>query len=296
MRFRDEYDGARALAQEALEREFTRQGLEEAMRYSLLAGGKRVRPVLTIKFCEAAGGRAEEALRLGCAIEMLHTYSLIHDDLPAMDNDDLRRGKPTNHKVFGECTAILAGDALQSAAFRTAAEAGLMFSRPEAGLEALRYFAEAAGERGMCLGQYGDTTIPESERTAEVLLRINDLKTGALLRAACVLGVLASKGNRPVGLDCVSAAEEYALNLGRAFQIKDDMLDAMSTDSELGKPVGSDLANGKATYMSILGAEKCAELVREYTERAKAALGKASWAGDAAFLFELADELGKRSS
>ncbi|MBQ2330328.1 MAG: polyprenyl synthetase family protein, partial [Oscillospiraceae bacterium] len=104
MRFRDEYDGARALAQEALEREFTRPGLEEAMRYSLLAGGKRVRPVLTIKFCEAAGGRAEEALRLGCAIEMLHTYSLIHDDLPAMDNDDLRRGKPTNHKVFGECT------------------------------------------------------------------------------------------------------------------------------------------------------------------------------------------------
>ena len=162
------------------------------MRYSLLAGGKRVRPVLTIKFCEAAGGRAEEALRLGCAIEMLHTYSLIHDDLPAMDNDDLRRGKPTNHKVFGECTAILAGDALQSAAFRTAAEAGLEFSRPEAGLEALRYFAEAAGEHGMCLGQYGDTTIPESERTAEILLRINDLKTGALLRAACVLGVLAS--------------------------------------------------------------------------------------------------------
>lgn len=296
MSFREEYDEARVLIEEALENEFTREGLEEAMSYSLLAGGKRVRPVLTVKFCEAAGGRAEEAMSLGCALEMLHTYSLIHDDLPAMDNDDLRRGKPTNHKVFGECTAILAGDALQSAAFRTAAEAGLKFSRPEAGLEAVRYFAEAAGERGMCLGQYGDTTIPESERTAETLLRINDLKTGALLRAACVLGVLAAMGNRDVCPDCVSAAEEYALNLGRAFQIKDDMLDAMSTDSELGKPVGSDLANGKATYMSLLGAEKCADLVREYTERAKAALRKASWAGDTSFLLELADELEKRSS
>ena len=296
MSFREEYDGARALIEEALKKEFALPGLEEAMSYSLLAGGKRVRPVLTVKFCEAAGGSAEEAMSLGCALEMLHTYSLIHDDLPAMDNDDLRRGKPTNHKVFGECTAILAGDALQSAAFRNAAEAGLKFSRPEAGLEAVRYFAEAAGERGMCLGQYGDTTIPESERTAETLLRINDLKTGALLRAACVLGVLASKGNRDVCPDCVSAAEEYALNLGRAFQIKDDMLDTMSTDSELGKPVGSDLANGKATYMSLLGAEKCADLVREYTERAKAALSKASWAADPAFLLELADELGKRSS
>lgn len=293
---RSEYEKARFLIEDALKKEFTKPGLEEAMRYSLLAGGKRVRPVLTLKFCEAAGGEAEEALKFACAVEMLHTYSLIHDDLPAMDNDDLRRGMPTNHKVFGECTAILAGDALQSAAFRTAAEAGLGFMNREAGLEALRYFAEAAGERGMCLGQFGDTTIPESGRTAEALDEINDAKTGALLRAASVLGVLSAKGMRSVDDACISAAETYALFLGRAFQIRDDMLDCLSTESELGKPIGSDAANGKATYMSILGRDECEKLVLEYSERAKVALRSASWAGSTAFLEFLADELAKRSS
>lgn len=291
-----EYETARLLIEDTLQEEFLKPGLEEAMRYSLLAGGKRVRPVLTIKFCEAAGGEPSEALRLGCAVEMLHTYSLIHDDLPAMDNDDLRRGLPTNHKVYGECTAILAGDALQSAAFRTASEAGLRFRYPEAGLEAVRFFSEAAGERGMCLGQYGDTTVPESERTAEVLSEINDLKTGALLKAACVLGVLASKGMRSVDAGCINAAETYGIYLGRAFQIRDDMLDCLSTETELGKPVGSDKENGKATYMSLLGREKCEELVFEYTERAKLALKSANWAGSTGFLDFLADELAKRSS
>jgi geranylgeranyl pyrophosphate synthase len=268
------------------------------MRYSLLAGGKRIRPILTMKFCEAAGGTLEEALDFGCGVEMLHTYSLIHDDLPCMDNDDLRRGMPTSHKKFGECTAILAGDALQAAAFQTvlSATGEWRHGGRTAVILAAKILAEAVGETGMCGGQYWDTVGDGQPRTAEDLTDINDKKTGALLRAACMMGVCASMGRREVDERCMDAAWDYATNLGLAFQIRDDILDAVSTAEELGKPVGSDAANQKATYVTLLGVEACEALVQDYTVRAKEALDSGRWLGDTAFLMELADSLAVRKN
>ncbi len=275
---------------------FTGEGLEEAMQYSLLAGGKRIRPILTMTFCAAAGGREEEALEFGCGVEMLHTYSLIHDDLPCMDNDDLRRGKPTCHKQFNECIATLAGDALQAAAFQTILSApGPWEHDPTAPGAAAGVLAQSVGVEGMCGGQYWDTIDEEKPRTLEKLYTIHDKKTGALLRASCMMGVLASAGHRAVDVACLDAAKEYATHVGMAFQIRDDILDAVSTTEKLGKPVGSDAANNKTTYVSLLGLEKCEELVLEYTERAKAALERADWRGDTGFLRWLADQMAKRS-
>ena len=267
------------------------------MRYSLLAGGKRVRPILAMKFCQAAGGTMEEALDFGCAVEMLHTYSLIHDDLPCMDNDSLRRGKPTCHIAFGECTATLAGDALQAAAFQTVLSAegewrhgGQMYRALAAEI-----LAEAAGFQGMCGGQYWDTLGDGRFHTEEELTSINDKKTGALLRAACMMGVAASMGRRAVEENCMDAAREYAANLGLAFQIRDDMLDVMGDTGAFGKPVGSDAANGKTTYVTLLGLEACGARVLDYTEKAKAALKTGSWAGSTEFLEELADSMAVRT-
>ena len=255
-----------------------------AMRYSLLAGGKRIRPILVLKFCEAVGGEPEMAMPLACAIEMVHTYSLIHDDLPIMDNDDLRRGKPTNHKVFGECTAALAGDALQAAAFYTALSAEL----PDGvKVRAASYLAHAAGEMGMCGGQELDTA-EDSDRSLAGLTAINDLKTGALLKAACVMGVMAGGGTEGQ----IAAAEQSGLHRARAFQLRDDLLDIVSTDETLGKPVGSDAANGKPTYASILGVEESEKLVRAESAAAKAALRPYFTA--TAFLDALADHLAER--
>ena len=296
MEFQRELEEARQLTEVRLQAFFPGGGLEEAMRYSLLAGGKRIRPVLTMKFCEAAGGTLEEALDFGCGVEMLHTYSLIHDDLPCMDNDDLRRGKPTNHKRFGECVATLAGDALQAAAFQAvlSAEGEWRHGGSAAVVLAARVLAEAAGAAGMCGGQYWDTAGSGQPRTAESLTEINDKKTGALLRAACVMGVCASMGRREVDESCMSAARDYATNLGLAFQIRDDILDAVSTADELGKPIGSDAANQKATYVTLLGVEACESLVLDYTARAKEALAEGRWLGDTGFLEELADRLAVR--
>ena len=250
-----------------------------------------------MKFCQAAGGTMEEALDFGCGVEMLHTYSLIHDDLPCMDNDDLRRGKPTNHKVYGECVATLAGDALQAAAFQTVLFAkgpwqdeGKIAPHLAAGL-----LAAAAGEQGMCCGQYWDT-IGDGKviHTAEELTAINDKKTGALLRAACMMGVAASSGHRAVDDSCMDAAKEYATNLGLAFQIRDDMLDVIGDAAEFGKPIGSDASNEKSTYVTLLGLEECERRVLDYTAKAKAALEKGKWRGDTAFLCTLADSLAER--
>lgn len=296
MDFTKELDSARQLAENRLAEFFPGDGLAEAMRYSLMAGGKRIRPVLTMKFCEAAGGTLEEGLDFGCGVEMLHTYSLIHDDLPCMDNDGLRRGKPTNHKVFGECTATLAGDALQTAAFQTVLSAGGHWRNGGGAAKAMaaNLLAEAAGFSGMCEGQYWDTVPAESPRTEEELTAINDKKTGALLRAACMMGVVASLGRRYVDDSCMEAAREYATNLGLAFQIQDDILDATSTTEALGKPVGSDAANHKTTYASLLGIEVCARRVLEYTAKAKEALDRGVWPGGTAFLCTLADQLAER--
>ena len=237
MDWRTEYEAALAQINEALDHYFNEkceQGeLLEAMRYSLLAGGKRIRPVLLLKFCEACGGTAEAAVPAACGIEMMHTYSLIHDDLPCMDNDDLRRGRPTCHKVFGETNAVLAGDALQAAAFSSVLSAE---ASPAQLSEMARVLAEAVGERGMCGGQYLDMCNENEIIEVEQLFLVHSLKTGALLRAACLMGVLCANGTARQ----LQAARDYAENLGIAFQIRDDVLDCISTPEVLGKSVGAD--------------------------------------------------------
>ena len=233
----------------------------------------------------------------GCGVEMLHTYSLIHDDLPCMDNDDLRRGRPTNHKVYGECVATLAGDALQAAAFQTvlSAEGPWQEKGSFAPAVAAKILAEAAGEQGMCGGQYFDT-IGDGKvlHTAEELTVINNKKTGALLRAACMMGVAASSGHRVVEERCFEAARVYATNVGLAFQIRDDMLDVIGSAEEFGKPIGSDASNRKSTYVTLLGLEECERRVLAYTERAKEALRACEWQGSTEFLCTLADAMTER--
>ena len=295
--FEKELSAAKALVEKRLAEFFPGDGLQAAMRYSLLAGGKRIRPILAMKFCEAAGGAMEEALDFGCGVEMLHTYSLIHDDLPCMDNDDLRRGRPTNHKVYGECVATLAGDALQAAAFQTvlSAEGPWQEKGSFAPAVAAKILAEAAGEQGMCGGQYFDT-IGDGKvlHTAEELTVINNKKTGALLRAACMMGVAASSGHRVVEERCFEAARVYATNVGLAFQIRDDMLDVIGSAAEFGKPIGSDASNRKSTYVTLLGLEECERRVLAYTERAKEALRACKWQGSTEFLCRLADAMTER--
>ena len=295
--FEKELSAAKALVEKRLAEFFPGDGLQAAMRYSLLAGGKRIRPILAMKFCEAAGGAMEEALDFGCGVEMLHTYSLIHDDLPCMDNDDLRRGRPTNHKVYGECVATLAGDALQAATFQTvlSAEGPWQEKGSFAPAVAAKILAEAAGEQGMCGGQYFDT-IGDGKvlHTAEELTVINNKKTGALLRAACMMGVAASSGHRVVEERCFEAARVYATNVGLAFQIRDDMLDVIGSAEEFGKPIGSDASNRKSTYVTLLGLEECERRVLAYTERAKEALRACKWQGSTEFLCTLADAMTER--
>ena len=258
--------------------------LTEAMRYSLLAGGKRIRPVLTLEFCRLCGGDVQKALPLACGVEMLHTYSLIHDDLPCMDNDDLRRGKPTNHKVFGECTATLAGDALQAEAFAAVFSADL----PDgAKAKAAACLARAAGIEGICGGQQLDMEWEGRTLSEQELLEIHKRKTAALLRGACLMGVAAASGTA----EQEQAASEYAEAIGLAFQIRDDMLDVIGDEKTFGKPIGSDAQEGKCTFATLYGMAKCEELVALYTEKAKDAL---SVFDEADFLKALADRLAKR--
>ncbi len=260
-------------------------GLAEAMRYSLLAGGKRIRPMLVLEFSRICGGDLTETLPVACAIEMLHTYTLIHDDLPCMDNDTLRRGRPTNHVVYGECTATLAGDALQAEAFGTILRSNLSAERRANCAMAL---SDAVGLDGICGGQYLDMLGEGKKLSEEQLNDINSRKTGALLIAACRMGVYAAGGS-PEQLE---AATLYAAALGAAFQIRDDMLDVISTEQELGKPIGSDAQENKNTYMALYGAEECARMVDRLTQRAKDSLRGAF--GDTAFLDELADSMAVR--
>ncbi len=259
--------------------------LLEAMRYSLLAGGKRIRPVLLLAFCTACGGDEEEALSAACGVEMLHTYSLIHDDLPCMDDDDLRRGRPTCHRIYGETNAVLAGDALQASAFYHVLSGT---AAPERAAAMARTLSDAAGERGMCGGQYLDTCVREESEDENDLYLIHSLKTGALLRAACVMGVECAGGSDVQ----IRAAEMYAHHIGMAFQIRDDMLDETSTAEELGKTVGSDAAGGKTTFASLLGLDECEQLVIEHTAKAVAALD--GLFDDNGFLGWLAEELAHR--
>lgn len=258
--------------------------LYDAMRYSLLAGGKRIRPVLTLEFARLAGLDWHAALPVACALELVHTYSLIHDDLPCMDDDDLRRGKPTNHKVYGETLAVLAGDALQPEAFR------LILTAPE--LPADRraacalILAEAAGADGMVAGQVIDTLhAPQSEAA---LQEVHHLKTGAMIAGACKLGAAAAGGCGAL----LAAAEQYGYQLGMAFQIRDDMLDVIGNAAEFGKPIGSDREEEKVTFVDLLGLEACGRRVLTCTEDAKAAVAEYDTSG---FLCALADTLAERN-
>ena len=245
--------------------------LIDAMRYSLEAGGKRVRPMLVMEFNAVCGGNPETALPFACAVEMIHTYSLIHDDLPCMDDDDLRRGKPSNHKVFGEDTALLAGDALQTLAFeilsseKTAALAGDKACR-----KAVNTLAKYSGCVGMAGGQMIDLVSENTHAPLEVVEELIGKKTACLLQAACELGCIAANADD----DRIKAASEYGRSIGYAFQIQDDILDMTSTNEVLGKPVGSDEENNKSTIVSLLGIEQSRKLVDEYTAKAIAALGR----------------------
>lgn len=234
--------------------------LFDAMRYSLLAGGKRLRPIFVFDFCRMCGGDWRKAAPFAAAIEMIHTYSLIHDDLPCMDNDDFRRGRPTNHKVYGEGMAVLAGDALLTDAFMVAS--GMELSNPGDMALAIRCLARCAGSLGMVGGQVLDIMSEERELTEREVLAIQTRKTGALINAACSLGVIAGGGS----MERLTAAGNFAGLLGLAFQIRDDMLDVIGTQEEMGKGVGTDEA--KNTFVRLYGLEKCEQLVQEYTDSA----------------------------
>ncbi len=239
--------------------------LQEAMEYSLLAGGKRIRPILTLETCRLCGGEAETALPFACAVEMVHTYSLIHDDLPAMDDDGLRRGRPTNHIVYGEAAAILAGDALLTAAFEQLTKARLPADRI---VEAVECLSRAAGSAGMVGGQALDMAGEGRTLGVRELELLQSLKTGALISAAAELGCIAAGGT----VQQRAQVRVYAQAVGRAFQVRDDMLDVTSSPEELGKPVGSDQTNEKSTFVTALGLEGCAALVEELTRQAVEAM------------------------
>ena len=238
--------------------------LQQSMAYSLLAGGKRLRPVLTLACCDFFGGSVKEAVPFAAAVEMIHAYSLIHDDLPCMDDDDLRRGRPTNHKVFGEAMAVLSGDGLQSLAYET------MLSRAysENAWRAIRAVAQGAGTMGMVSGQVRDMQAAGQAVSAEALRQIHAEKTGALILAACLAGAHIA-GAKAQDIEGITG---YATALGLAFQIADDILDVTSTAEELGKTPGKDEKERKTTYVSLYGLERAQQLAEQAAEQAQQAL------------------------
>ncbi|MFO7576755.1 MAG: polyprenyl synthetase family protein [Pelovirga sp.] len=264
--------------------------LHEAMRYSAMAGGKRIRPVLLLAACDAVGGDLENALPAACAIEMIHSYSLIHDDLPAMDDDDLRRGRPTNHRVYGEATAILAGDALLTEAF-------ILLSRPdvwsgvtaEQRVEVIHLLAKSAGTRGMVGGQMVDMDVEGTTIDLPLLEYIHTRKTGALIHAAVEAGAILG------GADAQQreALQRYAAAAGLAFQIADDILDIVAEQDRLGKATGSDVKRGKATYPALLGLTEARRRAADLHEVALRALD--IFGDEARFLREIASYIVDRS-
>lgn len=246
------------------------QTILDAMDYSVFAGGKRLRPMLMEAAYQMFGGRGERVTPFMAAIEMIHTYSLVHDDLPAMDNDEYRRGKKTTHAVYGEAMAILAGDALLNYAYETAAEAMLRYADDQRCVRAFSVLARKAGVYGMVGGQVVDVESEKKHQSMDLskLDFIYRLKTGALLEAALMIGaILAGAGEQEV-----RKMEEAGTKLGLAFQIQDDILDVTSTLETLGKPIGSDDRNGKATYVSLVGIDRAKEEVRTLSEEAAAIL------------------------
>lgn len=262
--------------------------VSRAIRYSVGNGGKRIRPALVLEFCRVCGGNIESALPLACAVEMIHSYSLIHDDLPCMDDDDFRRGKPSCHIAFGEEYALLAGDALLTLAFETAAEAPLPAERVVSAVSAL---SKAAGWAGMVGGQVLDLLNEGREDVTLTDLEETDkLKTGELIRVSCELGCIAAGAGEKER----NAARAYAAGIGLAFQIVDDILDVTGDESALGKPIGSDESNDKQTYVSLLGIDKSKETAQRLTQSAISALDAID--ADTSALEAFADSLIKRES
>lgn len=267
MEYQKQYEHYLFLAQQALERQANtcfEEGSEvgKAACYSLFSGGKRVRAVLCLAVCDMLGGDLQTAADYAAAIEMLHCYSLIHDDLPCMDDDDMRRGKPSCHKAFGEATALLAGDALLTAAFEVLCKA------PNASVEAVSVLSSAAGAKGMIYGQELDLRFEQVRADARQLEQIHANKTGKLIKAAVLLGAVAANASK----EQKAALEYYATQVGMVFQIVDDILDEVSTSEELGKPVGSDRENGKSTFVSLYGLEESRRMAQEKTKNACDAL------------------------
>ncbi len=260
------------------------ENLIEAMKYTALSGGKFIRPFLVTEFCRLNGGNDLDSLSLACSVEMIHAYSLIHDDLPCMDDSKLRRGRPSNHVINGEAGALLAGDGLLTKAFQVIAESPLS---AEARIDAVYELSKYAGPDGMVGGQQLDC----EQMTAGMakIVAIHEGKTVALIQASCVLGVIAAGGTK----EDKKIAREYGYNLGMCFQIVDDILDVVGDKNVLGKPTGSDTSNGKTTFVTLLGVEKAKELAKEYTEKAKAVLNDTE---HGQVLAELADLLLSRIS
>jgi len=240
--------------------------VSDAARYSLLLGGKRIRPAITLLFCELCGGKTEDALDFAVALEMIHTYSLIHDDLPCMDDDDMRRGNPSCHKKFGEDIALLAGDTLLTQAFYVASVAWVS---PEIKVKAAKVLSESAGLHGMIGGQVLDLSFekirPDAEKLSDMYMR----KTAALLICASKLGIIAAGKDTEQNL---KSAEIFGFNLGLAFQVIDDILDCTADEKLLGKPVGSDEKNQKTTFVTLYGIEKSREIAADMTDKAISAL------------------------
>ena len=287
MEFKQQYAAYQQAIEQYLEGLFSQDKpygrLQEAMRYSILGGGKRIRPVLTLEFARLGGIDWHLALPYACALELVHNYSLIHDDLPCMDDDDLRRGQPTTHKKFGETLAVLAGDALQPEAFRLIAEAPCMSDGSR--VEAVRVLARACGADGMVAGQVLDTLY--GIQTEEQLKAMYRLKTGVMISGAAELGCVAAD----MPADMRAQAVEFADQLGLAFQIRDDMLDVVGDEQTLGKSIGSDSANEKTTFYTLKGLDACRELVETLTREAEEALSTFEERG---FLCWLADQLAGR--
>ena len=260
-----------------------------AARHSLKAGGKRIRPTLVMEFCRVCGGEPEDALPVACAIEMMHTFSLIHDDLPCMDDDDMRRGQPSCHKAYGEATALLAGDALAMLPYQIIAQAALKKRMDQnAALKIISLLGESAGIFGMIGGQVIDTENEGKQLPVNILLEMYRMKTGALLDFCCRAGCIAAGA----GADKQLAAGDYAKKLGLAFQITDDILDVTADEKLLGKPVGSDAESGKHTYVTAMGLDNARAEAQRLTEQALKALDAFD---DTEFLRGLTDMLLKRN-
>ena len=259
--------------------------LAEAMNYSISAGGKRIRPLLVLEFCNLCGGNTENAISAACAIEMIHTFSLIHDDLPCMDDDDFRRGRPSCHKAYNECLALLAGDALENMAYKVIVDDSRI--KDSIKVKLIKVLTQATEDR--IKGQVIDTENEGQKMSVELMLRMYDMKTAALLKAACTMGCICAEGSD----EQISAASEYAYNLGIAFQIVDDILDIVGDYEKLGKPAGSDAENGKETFASLNGIEKSKSYAAKLTEHAMKELDKFE---NNMFLKELTQQLLKRDN